>query len=56
MDKYLTGDEVYWTDPSGESSGIYEVIQKVTDDIDGLSIYLITDNYSDVEVYEKELK
>lgn len=48
-------DEVNWTDPEGISSGIYRIIKKISED-DENSIYLISNGFSEVEVYEHELK
>lgn len=51
---YEKGDEINWKDPEGISSGIYKIIEKKSEDGDE-SIYLISNGFSEVEVYEHEL-
>ena len=47
-------DEVYWTDPAGETSGIYKITE--IGPYDGeLTIVCITNGYSEAEVYLSEL-
>jgi hypothetical protein len=53
--KYSINDEVYWTDPSGESSGIYKIVGQLSNDGKN-SIYLINNGFTEAEVYQHELK
>lgn len=54
--KYEEGEEVYWTDPEGESSGKYRIVKQLTEDSKGMSIFLLSNGFSDVEAYKFELK
>lgn len=48
------GSIVYWYDPEGISDGEYEVVS-VPEIIEDDSIILIASDYSEAEVYPKEL-
>lgn len=49
------GDEVYWKDPAGETSGVYKVVAILSDDLGDETIVLISNGYSEAEVYLSEL-
>jgi hypothetical protein len=49
MKRFKKGQKVYWRDPAGETSGVYEVYQKKGE------IILIGNGFSEAEVYACEL-
>lgn len=51
---YELGDEVYWKDPADKTSGVYTIIEKLDEDGEN-STYLISNKFSEAEVYEHEL-
>ena len=53
--KFKSGDQVYWNDVDEETSGVYTVVSQETEDEEGMSVYLISNEYSEAEVYEHEL-
>ena len=56
--RFQPDDEVWWTDPSPEGKDetpeLYKVKEQLTDD-GPFSIYLVYNEFSEAEVYEKEL-
>jgi hypothetical protein len=50
MKKFKTGQKVYWRDPAGETSGVYEVYDNKCSDI-----IFISNGVSEAEVYPDEL-
>ena len=63
MEKLSVGTKVYWHDPAGETSGVYEILTKPG--IDGLThedleyddaILLIGNGYNEAEVFIRELE
>jgi len=48
------GDEVYWEDPAGITSGIYSVVIKY-EDMGPTTVLLLWDGYTEVEVFLSEL-
>jgi hypothetical protein len=50
MDEFKKGQKVYWRDPAGETSGVYEVYNQYDE-----YIYLIGNGASETEVYAGEL-
>lgn len=59
--KISVGAKVYWHDPLGEASGVYEIL-KITDDfsVDDFGyddlILIIGNGYSQIEVFISELE
>lgn len=72
MEKLITGEamkkptwlyegaKVWWSDPEGISSGVYEVVRVPVDPDDGIieddTVILIANGYSEAEVWIEELK
>ena len=56
MRKFEEGQKVRWNDPVHETLGEYEVITE--EDIEGFDdrVILISNGYSEVEVYAEELE
>jgi hypothetical protein len=48
------GDEVYWEDPAGITSGYYKVVVKY-EDMGSTTILLLWDGYTEVEVFLSEI-
>lgn len=63
MEHFKIGQSVYWHDPAGETSGIYEIYDTYEEKYDNITdtdiddrIILIGNGYSEAEVFAHELK
>ncbi len=54
--KFKNGDLVYWTDHEHKTSGKYTIVKQGLQEEDEQPIWIITNGYLEIEVFEDEIK